>query len=212
MSLPISHYSDLLCVWAYVTQPRVDQLQDTFGDAIDLGFHYVPVYGAALDKVDEHWGRKGGLAGYNRFVTGLVDELTDLPVHEGVWVENTPASSAPGHQWLCAARLAEADDALPAGATAKLAWALRKAFFAEARNIADHGVITEVTETAGVAVAPLLERMRDGRAQAAFSADLAETRAMNIRISPTMTLNEDRQRLTGNVSYDVLEANIRAML
>lgn len=212
MPLTLCHYSDLLCVWAYVTQPRVDKLQAVFGDAIEFGFHYVPVYGAALDKVDEHWGKKGGLEGYNRFVTELVDDLTDLPVHKGVWVESTPASSAPGHQWLCAARLAEADAELPGGATAELAWALRTAFFAEARNVAQYGVITEVTRAAGLPVDPLDARMRDGRAQAAFSADLAQTRAMNIRISPTVTLNEDRQRLTGNVSYDVLEANIRAML
>ncbi len=212
MPLPIAHYSDLLCVWAYVTQARMDKLHDTFGDAIDIRYQHVSVYGAALDKVDEHWGDRGGLEGYNRFVTGLVGKFGHLPVHPGVWVENTPHSSAPGHLWLCAARLAEVDGTLEAGSTNRLAWALRQAFFADARDISNQSVIDAVTDETGLEPTKLQPWLTDGRAHAAFCADLATTREMNIRISPTVTLNEDRQRLTGNVAYDVLEANVRSML
>ncbi len=34
----------------------------------------------------------------------------------------------------------------------------------------------------------------------------------HVRASPTLTFNEDRQRLTGNVGYRIIEANVRELL
>ena len=34
----------------------------------------------------------------------------------------------------------------------------------------------------------------------------------HVRASPTLIFNEDRQRLTGNVRYRIIEANVRELL
>ena len=42
--------------------------------------------------------------------------------------------------------------------------------------------------------------------------DLDLARAQAIQASPTLLFNEGRQRLTGNVGYRIIEANIRELL
>jgi hypothetical protein len=34
----------------------------------------------------------------------------------------------------------------------------------------------------------------------------------DVKVSPTLIFNDDRQRLTGNVGYRIIEANVRELL
>ena len=59
----------------------------------------------------------------------------------------------------------------------------------------------------------MLENLLDsGEAHAALAADLTLAQEHAISVSPTLVFNEGRQRLTGNVGYRVIEANIRELL
>lgn len=51
-----------------------------------------------------------------------------------------------------------------------------------------------------------------GAAHAALAEDLELARTQSIAASPTLLFNEERQRLTGNVGYRTIEANIRELL
>jgi len=45
-TVSIHHFSDVLCIWAYVAQVRVDQLKASFGEQVELSYHYMPIFGA----------------------------------------------------------------------------------------------------------------------------------------------------------------------
>jgi len=60
--------------------------------------------------------------------------------------------------------------------------------------------------------AVLLEKIHNGTAYAMLCQDMLTARDANIRISPTLVFNSDRQRLTGNVGYRIIEANVKELL
>ena len=47
----IFYFSDILCIWAYIAQIRLDELKTTFQDKIAIEHHFVPVFGAAREKL-----------------------------------------------------------------------------------------------------------------------------------------------------------------
>ena len=49
--LVVDYYSDILCVWAWIAQRRIDELHEQLGDKIELRYHYMDVFGDAINKV-----------------------------------------------------------------------------------------------------------------------------------------------------------------
>jgi predicted DsbA family dithiol-disulfide isomerase len=98
------------------------------------------------------------------------------------------------------------------GLVERLLHALRRAFFVELVDISNQQRLFEVAEQAGVDIAKLQQVLDSGTAHAQLAADLAAATQSAVRASPTMTFNEGRQVLAGNVGYRVLEANIRELL
>ena len=43
----IEYFSDVLCIWAYGAQARVDELKRNFGDQVELHNHFIPLFAAA---------------------------------------------------------------------------------------------------------------------------------------------------------------------
>lgn len=210
--LAITHVSDTLCIWAYVAQIRIDKLVEELGDQIALHYHYVSVFGVARDKLAARWRDKGGLAAYADHVLGVARQFDHVAVNPAVWREVAPASSMPSHVVLCAVRALEAAGAAPAGAHLALARRVRDAWFRDARDIADAGVLADLAREAELDHAALARELESGRAHAAFAADLELAREQDLRVSPTLLFNEGRQRLTGNVGYRVIVANVREIL
>lgn len=73
-------------------------------------------------------------------------------------------------------------------------------------------MLREVLAEAGLPPAPIERRLADGRAHAALAADLALAKEQELRSSPTLLFNDGRQRLSGNVGYRIIEANVRELL
>ena len=46
MTIHISYVSDLLCVWAYVAEARLDELRKEFGESVELEYRFIPIFGA----------------------------------------------------------------------------------------------------------------------------------------------------------------------
>ncbi|MEZ0149255.1 MAG: DsbA family protein [Candidatus Reddybacter sp.] len=48
--LVIDYYSDILCVWAWIAQRRIDELKQTFGAALEFRYRYVDIFGDTQTK------------------------------------------------------------------------------------------------------------------------------------------------------------------
>ncbi len=206
----ITHFSDALCVWAYVSQIRIDELVRKFPDAVEIDIRYVHVFGNVPGKIETGWKDRGGVRGYGEHVREVAARFDHVTLHPEAWLRATPASSMPAHLLLCAVRLLDAERGsreLP-----RAAWALREAFFAHAADISRGDVLLGVCERLGLEVPAIEARIASGAAHAALSEDIDLARTQGVQASPTLLFNEGRQRLTGNVGYRIIEANIRELL
>lgn len=214
----IDYFSDVLCVWAYAAQIRVDELKARFGARIELVQHFIPVFGDTRHKIDDAWGGRGGAAAFGTHVRGVCAEFPHVEVHPGIWTRNVPASSASAHLFLKAVERLQAAApelrAQPPGSAPvdAVAWALRLAFFRDLRDIGRRDVQLEIAAGAGLPAAPLLEALDSGAAMADLCADLELRDRYRVEGSPTYVLNEGRQKLYGNVGYKIIEANIEELL
>ncbi|MBW2666545.1 MAG: disulfide bond formation protein DsbA [Deltaproteobacteria bacterium] len=189
-----------------------DELVAQFHDRVSIDYRYVQVFGSVRAKMTAQWSERGGIQGYAEHVREIASGFEHVSIHPEVWLKTTPESSMPSHLFLCAVRELEIRGDADLGSQARAAWAVREAFFRECADIAVRSVLLEVGERAGVPAARVEPLLDGGIAHAALSADLGEVRDHTVRASPTLMLDEDRQRLTGNVGYRVIEANVRELL
>jgi predicted DsbA family dithiol-disulfide isomerase len=80
--LKIDHYSDVLCVWAYISQIRVREACDKFCDDIAFSYHYLSVFADVNTKMATQWAPKGGLAGYADHVHQIAARFQHVRLHE----------------------------------------------------------------------------------------------------------------------------------
>ena len=86
------------------------------------------------------------------------------------------------------------------------------AFFARLADISSQPVLLGLVEDLDLPPAQMEEKIANGEAYAQLSRDMQAAKDLDIRSSPTLIFNEDRQRLAGNVGYRVIKANIRELL
>jgi len=208
----ISYFTDAMCVWAYVSQIRIDELKANFRDGVEVEPRYFHVFGNVAGKMETTWKERGGLPAYRRHVREIVEKFSHVELHERTWETDVPKSSMPAHLWLCAIRHAELSCKCAPGSGDRAAWAFRDAFFRHGRDISRDKVLFEITESIGLPAAGIEDAIATGAAHAALAEDLELARTQSIAASPTLLFNEGRQRLTGNVGYRIIEANIRELL
>lgn len=208
----IDYYSDILCVWAYIGHARTHELQEQFANELNWSWHYLPVFGDATGKWQSQWKDRGGVSAYANHVKEVISGFDHVQIHPGCWTKVQPPSSAPAHLWLAAARIAEQNGKLPSQSEEQLAWALRKAFFERAIDIAKQSELVSVCNALGLDGKLLLDHVTSGTAYAVLCHDMLKARDSNIRVSPTFVFNDGRQQLTGNVGYRIIEANIKELI
>ena len=219
--LTIACYSDILCVWAYGLQPRVDALHQEFGKAIRMDHHFIAIFGNTDDKVVGGWEKQGGPAAYGAHVRGVAERLGGVEVHPEIWVRNRPATSLTPHLVLEAIRLLRdrgeldgvcGDDFGGRCLVEEAAWQLRLAFFRDLRDVGRMDVVESVVAEVGVPLASVRDAIASGRALAALCKDIEARSDQRIQGSPTFILDGGRQKLYGTLSTAVLSANVRALL
>jgi predicted DsbA family dithiol-disulfide isomerase len=212
--IPISHFSDVLCVWAYIAQIRVAELRANFPGEVALDYRYFSVFGDVKTKMATQWSERGGLAGYARHVQEVAAQFDHVRLHPDAWIKNTPTSSLPAHLFLCATRLLDAQDSSGGRSDSllRLDSAIRTAFFAENIDISRNDELFAIVENTLRSADQVNRLLESGQAHAALAQDLKDAADIGVRSSPTLTFNEGRQTLAGNVGYRVLEANIRELL
>jgi predicted DsbA family dithiol-disulfide isomerase len=211
--VPIDHYSDVLCIWAYCAQIRLDELRATFGDRVSLRYRFVPVFASTARKFGVGWADRGGFSGYARHVQEIAGRFPHIAVHADVWERVRPASSSSPHLFLKAVQLLEGPATTAAGSgLERAAWAIRTAIFRDARHNAHRSVQLEVAEELTLPRASIEAALDDGRAFAALFDDVEAQASQKIEGSPTLVFNEGRQKLYGNVGYRVIQASIEELL
>ena len=94
----------------------------------------------------------------------------------------------------------------------QLMWAFRHAFFRDCRDISHWDVQCEIAADLGADIGAIEERIHSGAAFAALAADYQDADKMRIEGSPSLVLNEGRQKLYGNVAFRLIEANVQGLI
>ncbi len=216
----IYYYSDILCIWAYVAHRRIEQLVQRFGDEIEIENHFCSVFPDARGKIEEQWKDKGGYSGYNAHVLHIAKQFPHVRVHESIWMENQPRTSASPHLFVKAVEIIEREEVESGGVqlpyldrhSTRAAWELRRAFFESARDISDWNVHKEIAGHLGVDYGLVDEKIRSSEAMAQLAIDYGLSQKHDVKGSPTLSMNHGRQTLFGNVGYRLIEANVQEML
>ena len=216
----IDYFSDTLCVWAYISQIRIDELKQQFGEQIRFNYHFVPVFGCTHNRIAIGWGDRDGFAGFNQHVKSVCSEFPHLELNEEVWLSHPPASSASSHLILKAVQILESENAIEGikedtqqnTACENLAWAIRQAFFVDNTDISNLNALIAIAEQQQLPASAIREKIDNGQALAALCRDVELRDQFRIEGSPTFIMNNARQKLYGNVGYRILEANIQELL
>lgn len=212
MSLPIAYWSDPLCVWAYLAEDKLRELDAVFGDAISLHWRVVPVFGSVPARFHGGVWAAEGRAGRATKTVELAQRFGHTEVHGRVWLDDPPASSWSPAAAFEAVRLLEEEGGAPAGAAGAYLRALRHAFFVEDRNIARREVQEGVARAQGLPESALAAALDDGRAVARVFEAHEERQRLGIQGSPTWVFDGGRAVLYGNVHAGVLRSTVAQLL
>ncbi|MEM9590530.1 MAG: DsbA family protein [Pseudomonadota bacterium] len=212
-TVKISYYSDVLCIWAYVAERRLDELAVQFGNQIEIVPRYCSVFPDAWGKIEG----KGGFESFNKHLKDVAGRFPHITVNDAVWLRGRPRTSASPHQFLKAVELIEPlTDAEPLPYLERLstraARKIRHAFFADALDIGDWEVQCDIAAQLDIDTRLIDEKFRSSEALAALAIDYDLATDNGIVGSPTFVMNEGRQKLFGNVGYRLLEANVDELL
>lgn len=212
MTIQVDHFSDVLCIWAYVSQIRVDELTSEFGDKVAVDFHFFPVFGDVPGKMEKGWSHRGGVKAYSEHVLSVAAKFDHVTVNPDVWVRNTPQSSLPAHLWLSAVKMVEQKGEVEPGSFLRYMQKIRDAFFVEACDISSRDQLMLLAEHTALPVDTIRQQVDSGRAHSSICSNMYKSVELGINSSPTLIFNEGRQKLSGNVGYRIIEANIRELL
>jgi predicted DsbA family dithiol-disulfide isomerase len=217
----ILHFSDVLCIWAYLSQIRIDELKKKFGNDIELQYHFIQVFGSVEQKIHQDWNHQGGFTAYSQHVLEVASKFEHVEIHPEIWTRNIPASSASCHLFLKAIQLCEEHEQSLKDAKSgddrktvfeKAVWELRLAFFRDLANVSELKAQMEIAKRLDLPVRKIQDQIESGAAFAALDLDLQLKEKYRVIGSPTLIFNEGRQILYGNVGYRIIEANIQELL
>ena len=212
----MTYFSDVLCVWAYVSQARIDAVKSKFGTAVRIDDRFCSVFGDTDGKIASSWKDRGGHQGFNAHLRQVAARFPHVQLHPDLWLTIRPASSASAHLFLKAVQLREHESGMDQdrspGLFDRVTLNFRHAFFRDGRDIARWETQCEIAAAAGVDIDAVARCIHSGLAFARLAADYQDADKMRIEGSPSFVLNEGRQKLYGNVGFRLLEANIQEFL
>ncbi len=217
MSLSITYYSDVLCIWSYSAKIKIDEMKKQFGDQIALDYRYTPLFVDMHTMLEKNWAEKGGLQGYNKMMHKLNSMFPYVEIHPEIGLKNLPRSSASCHQFLKAIGLLEQRGGIQSDDShhsllEQADWQIRLGYFRDAEDISQTTKLMSIAEQLNIPVKPIETLLANGEAMAALASCTTDDKQKFIEGCPTFELNEGRQKLYGNVGYHIIEANIKALL
>ncbi|WP_439100240.1 DsbA family oxidoreductase [Congregibacter sp.] len=203
----IHYFTDILCVWAWISQRRIDQLSEEFAGQVTIRHAFVDVFGDTANRIGRQWADKGGYEGFGRHVIESAADFEEATVSDDIWKTVRPRSSAACHTYIKAAGLAHGDDA-----ARQLERECRGAFFQRTLDVSDAKELNQLATDAGLNPILINEQLENGAALGALMADYQEARRIGVTGSPSVVMNDNRQTLFGNVGYRILKTNVEELL
>lgn len=205
--LVVDYYSDVLCVWAWIAQRRIDELTQQLGNKIDIKHHYLDVFGDAVNKIPTQWHDRGGYEGFSAHVIESASAYEYAQINTEIWSKIRPTSSANPHLVLKAVELSYSRQH-----SIELALKCRQVFFVDAQDISNIDILFVLIEQAGLDCEKVNKAIVNGSAMAALMGNYQQAKTLGLKGSPSYIIDNGRQILYGNVGYRVLLANIEALL
>jgi predicted DsbA family dithiol-disulfide isomerase len=216
-AVEITYFSDVLCIWAYASQARIDAVKEKFGDAVQIKHQFCSIFGDTARKITSTWNDKGGYDGFNAHLRQVAERFPQIEVHPEIWLTTRPPTSASAHLFMKAVQQCDHESRMARTHSAgsifdQVLWAFRCAFFRDCRDIARWDIQCEIAEAFGVDIIAIEQCIHNGIAFARLAADQQDADKMRIEGSPSFVLNEGRQKLYGNIGFHLIEANIQELL
>jgi len=214
----ILYFTDILCIWAYIAQARIDQLKNTFDSDVIIKNHFISVFGSVEQKIEQSWATKGGAAAYCKHVQEVALKFDHIDVHPDIWTKNRPTTSGGCHLFLKAIQILQERNELPiADNTGKslvdiVAWEFRLAFFRDLVDISNYKAQMEIAKKLALPHHKIQTIIESGSAFSALDTDSQLKEKFQVVGSPSLIFNEGRQAIYGNVGYRVIEANVYELL
>lgn len=210
--ITLDYFTDVLCIWAYVAQIRLDELNHEFDEKIQVNEHFITLFGNTEKRIGEGWKEKGGFEGFNQHVLNVAESFPHLTINPNVWLTCRPTSSANSHLYLKAVQLLVKENKVTSSDFQKLIWNIRTSFFRDAKDISQINVLTELAKELSLPIDLIQGHINNGSAIAALCGDMEMREKFKLEGSPTYLLDNGRQKLYGNVGYRVLEANVQELI
>jgi predicted DsbA family dithiol-disulfide isomerase len=206
-TLIVDYYTDILCVWAWIAQKRIDELNKTLGNKIELKCYYVDIFGDVPTKIDTQWQSKGGYVGFAEHIQKSASAFEYAHINPKIWTEIRPTTSANAHLVLKAVEIT-----YDKKKSIEMALKFRTAFFVDGLDIGNLNVLYNLVTANGLDRNTVNTSIGDGSAMASLMGDYQKSKEQNIKGSPSYVIGDGRQTLYGNVGYRVILANIEALL
>lgn len=210
--LSFSHWTDPLCIWAFVAQDQLDRLLAEHAQRLAVDSRVVPIFGSVAWRFTHGPWSNGGVEARVRATAEIAKAHGHPEVDGSCWRADCPSSSwAPGAAIKAVWALEHAGRAEP-GSTARYQHTLRRRFFVECQNIARRSLQLEAAEALGIPRNGIEQSLDDGSALALLSEDQQEKDRLKLQGSPTYVFDHGRAMLYGNFPYGVLHATVEELL
>ncbi len=217
----IHYFSDILCVWAYLAQIRLDELIKNYSSQIEISYNFMPVFGCINNRIGNGWKDKGGFDGFSKHTHEVCEAYPHITLHKDIWAVNTPKTSTTSHLFIKAVQCLVDNGTISNECHSEfdqrtifeeLIWKVRLAFFRDLKDISQMNVLMDIAKSMNLPIDKIQEAIDDGSALAELSRDIELKDEFGVEGSPTYILNEGRQKLYGNVGYRIIEANLQEVM
>jgi predicted DsbA family dithiol-disulfide isomerase len=210
--LVLEHWSDPLCVWAFLAEPKLDRLLAAFPDRVEVRWRVVPLFGSVRARFTDGPWREDGPAGRARKTAELCARHGWPAITGRVWEADTPATSWAAAAAFEAVALLERQGEVAPGTSGEWLRRLRRRFFVDDRNVARRDEQRAVAEELGLPWDRVADALDDGRALAAVFEAHEQRQRQGLQGSPSFVFDGGRAILYGDVHEGVLHATVEQLL
>ena len=213
----ITYFSDVLCVWAYVSQARINAVKEKFGEAVRIEDRFCSIFGNTARKITSTWKDRGGYEGFNLHLRQVAERFPHVEIHPEIWLKARPSTSVSAHLFMTAVRQWEHQSGVTGDQSGpsifdQVMWSFRCAFFRDCRDISRWDTQCEIAERLGADVKAIEECIHGGAAFARLAGDYQDADKMRIEGSPSFVLNEGRPQKFLNIRLHQAEPNVPVKL
>lgn len=200
----VDYYSDVLCIWAWLAQSKLSTLNQQLSGKIHINHHYMNLFANTHEKINKQWQDRNAFQGYAKHVKDIAQQH-NVVIHPDIWSTIQPTTSSNAHLILKAIECAYGQEK-----SVVLAEHFRQAFFEKAMDISHLEVLFDLAIEQGLQRQTIQAFIDNGQAIASLMSDYQQQQQLALQGSPSFVLDNARQILYGNVSFEVIKANVVA--